>query len=113
MIKSIATTTPKPRNTLFGKGCRLILREAQKYYPEIDLSKAANGKTSSEAFKEQLFTIYNKLVDQQAIVEAYCLLRMAFGQISSQDLIELHRENRLFTERDAYQCAKHDEDLPF
>ena len=97
-------------NELMGRGCALCIREAQRFYPEFDLHKAANGNSHPNEFKDQFFRIYSKLVEEDAIVEAYCLLKMAFAQLSTEDLMRIYEDSKLLTEELAYQAAKHDQE---
>lgn len=101
--------------TLFSDGMLLCLKEAQKHYDNgFDLDKAANCDSNSDIFKEQFFRIYQELIGRGALVEAYCLLRMAFGQITTTYLLQLWRESDIITESMAYEAAKHDKDnVPF
>lgn len=109
---TIATNQEKVEE-LFKQGSYLCVREAQRYYPEFDLMKAANGITHSNDFKDHFFRIYSSLMSKNAIVEAYCLLKMAFGQLTTADLMELYEEAKLLTEEMAYQAAEHDAEAPF
>lgn len=99
---------------LFLKGCKLCVEEATRYSDVgIDLARSTNGNTSSQSFREEIFTTYNELVSGGYLIEAYCLFRIAFANFSAQQLMTLSEENRLITERDAYQCAQHDDEIPF
>ena len=102
--------TPKE---LFIKGCLACIKAAAEYYPEFEVSRATNGNTHPERFKSEVFEIYNTLVDEGAIIEAYSLLRLAFGQLTSEQLMKLHREGRLLSERDAKEAARYDPEIPF
>ena len=103
---------------IFIEGCCLCLRQTKRYYPDLDVSKATNGITHSTSFKRRLFSMYNTLVEKHYIIEAYCLLRMAFSTLTTQELMDLHLENRLLCQNDAYRCAQHDserdqDEIPF
>ena len=84
------------------------IREARRYYPETSLEKATNGWTSSDEFKEKTFRAIDTLTEEEAYIEAYCLARMAFGHFHAEDLLRLQRESKVYTEREAYEAAKHD-----
>lgn len=100
---------------LMSDGIILCIREAQKFYDEgFDLVKATNAGTHPDEFQEQFFNIYIKLFRLGATVEAYILLRMAFGNLSTNDILEIYDKGLTITENLAYQAAEHDkEDLPF
>ena len=99
---------------LFLKGCKQCVEEATRYSEVgMDVARSTNGNTSSQAFREEIFDSYNKLVSGGYLIEAYCLFRIAFANFSAQQLMTLSEENRLITERDAYQCAQHDDEIPF
>lgn len=93
--------------TLFESGCSLCLTHADTFRA-LGLEKATNWNTHPREFRESIYNIYNELVNADALIEAYCLMRLAFGELSTEQLMKLLEENRLITEHDAYACAEHD-----
>lgn len=105
--------TDKEAAKILHEGTLLCVSEAQKFFDEgFDISKAANGRTNPDTFKEQIFNNYIKLYRDGKIIEAYCLLRMAFGHLSTEDLMDIYDDGLALTERLAYQAAEHDK-VPF
>lgn len=97
---------------LFIRSCDRYIEETRRYSGGVDLTKAANGNSSSEEFREEIYRAYNSLVRSGHLIEGYCLFRLTFGVLSTEQLMKLSEENMLLREREAYAAAKHDE-VPF
>ena len=72
-------------------------REQHKY--GSDLFYATRSSWFSQGIKQDLLQAYRYLSDRSYHLEAYCLLRLGFGELRTEDLLELMSEHRELSEK--------------
>lgn len=96
---------------IFHKAATNTIKEASRYYPELDVQKATNAYTAAESYQEQVLRDYERLVELGGYIEAYTLLRMNFGLLSTEDLMKLHNKAIILTQAEVELIARRREEI--